>query len=417
MKKIASLSVLLFLAVSAFSQILTPVKWDYSTEHISGDEFNLIFTAKIDDGWTVYSQNIEGDDGPVPTSFEFTKGGHYSTIGKTQESTATRKTVFDEVFKMELSKFYKKAVFTQKVKVSDYSKPITGAFEFMTCDATRCLPPDYIEFSFQVEKPAGTAQAEPATTAPKSEKPKAAKEDKVVEKATSNQSEKTAPAEEQPEETFPSAEKADKPSGILEPVTWDLEVNKLNENEYDFIFKAKVDDGWYLYSQNIPEDGPIPTAIVFDEKSKVEAADKADEVSDYKVEGHDEMFDMNIIKYKKAVTFHQKVKVDDPTQPVTGFVEYMTCDDGRCINPPEFAFKVTPASNTILIGEAAGRIEEAGVDPGLPTIGTGTTVFNDSQMAECGTAVREVKGKGIWNIFILGFLGGLVALLTRVCSR
>ena len=61
-----------------------------------------------------------------------------------------RKT-YDTVFEMDLIKFYKKAVFTQRIKVADISKPIVGYYEFMTCDATKCLPPDMVDFSFQLE--------------------------------------------------------------------------------------------------------------------------------------------------------------------------------------------------------------------------------------------------------------------------
>jgi len=133
---------------SVFGQIIEPVKWTMNQKHVNGDEFELIFKAKIDDGWKVYSQYLESDDGPIRTSFNFEKGNHFELIGKTEESAANRKKVFDEVFKMDLITFKKKGVFTQKVKIKDYTKPITGYLEYMCCDATRCLPPSEVDINF-----------------------------------------------------------------------------------------------------------------------------------------------------------------------------------------------------------------------------------------------------------------------------
>ena len=60
-----------------FAQILEPVKWKTEHKQVSDTEFDLIFTAKIDDKWSIYSQYLEGDDGPIPTSFEYDAGDHF----------------------------------------------------------------------------------------------------------------------------------------------------------------------------------------------------------------------------------------------------------------------------------------------------------------------------------------------------
>ena len=157
MKKILLLALAIFSGNLVFGQILNPVKWSFSSKQVSDKEFDLIFTAHIDDNWTVYSQFLEGDDGPVPTSFEFTAGSHFTKIGKTEESPENRKTVHDDVFDMQVSKFSHKATFTQRVRVSDFSKPVAGYLTYMTCDNTRCLPPTDVEFSFELKPSASTA--------------------------------------------------------------------------------------------------------------------------------------------------------------------------------------------------------------------------------------------------------------------
>lgn len=144
---------LLFLFGSAQAQILDPVKWKFETRQINGDQHELIMTATIDNGWTIYSQFLESEDGPVATTFEFDKGKHYDLNGKTVEDKLNRKELHDPVFDMKVVKYAHKAIFTQKITVKDYSKPITGYVNFMTCDNEKCLPPKDVDFNFKITKP------------------------------------------------------------------------------------------------------------------------------------------------------------------------------------------------------------------------------------------------------------------------
>ena len=62
--------ILLFAFTSVFAQ-LEPVKWSFQAERVSETEYDIIFTAKIDKGWSVYSPYLESDQGPIPTTFQF----------------------------------------------------------------------------------------------------------------------------------------------------------------------------------------------------------------------------------------------------------------------------------------------------------------------------------------------------------
>jgi len=137
-------------ALVAQCQIYNPVSWAFDSKHISGDEYELTYTASIEDGWTVYSQYLESEDGPIATSFEFDPGDHFSLVGKTVEDKLNRKEGFDKIFQMNVTKYAKKAIFRQKVSIKDYSKPISGYLTFMTCDATKCLPPTDKDFEFKI---------------------------------------------------------------------------------------------------------------------------------------------------------------------------------------------------------------------------------------------------------------------------
>lgn len=149
-KRIVLVMSLIFVtAFLAFAQMNNPVSWRFKSEKLGTGEFLLTFYADIESGWYLYSQNIE-DGGPIPTTFKFTPLDTYKLVGKVVESEKNREVIKDEIFDMELIKFHGQAVFKQKVKVSDTSKPITGTVQFMSCSGDRCTPPIEEKFSFNL---------------------------------------------------------------------------------------------------------------------------------------------------------------------------------------------------------------------------------------------------------------------------
>jgi thiol:disulfide interchange protein DsbD len=131
------------------------------------------------------------------------------------------------------------------------------------------------------------------------------------------------------------------------PVSYKWTVKALTDDTYEITFKTKIQEGWYTYSQYLENDlGPIPTSVNFETKNqeKIGKATETTSSSSNKVSGHDEMFDMNITKYKKDLTIVQKFKVTDPTKEVAGFLEYMTCNDSQCLPPTAVEFSFVPSS-------------------------------------------------------------------------
>ena len=148
MKKIFILFFTL-LSVITSAQIFTPVSWNFSQKQVSDNEIELQFKATIDDGWYLYSQFI-GDDGPVPTELTFTSEGGYSLVGNPKEGEPIEE--FDPNFDMILKYFKNEAIFTQIVQVSsseDFN--LDGNVYFMVCDEAQCLPPEEVEFSFEIK--------------------------------------------------------------------------------------------------------------------------------------------------------------------------------------------------------------------------------------------------------------------------
>lgn len=144
---IFAISFLMF-SLSAFAQ-KSPVSWSFSANKKSGQEYELVLTADIDNGWYIYSQHLD-EGGPVPTSFEFKEGSNVQLLGETAESGAKRKEGIDELFGMNVIKYADRVIFKQRAKINDASRPIRGTLEYMTCDDNQCLPPRTVEFEISL---------------------------------------------------------------------------------------------------------------------------------------------------------------------------------------------------------------------------------------------------------------------------
>jgi thiol:disulfide interchange protein DsbD len=142
-------AILLFLLLlwgNSQAQILEPVKWHFSSEHQEVNQVLLRFTATIEPGWHLYSQEVP-ENGPIPTTFTFNKSDAYKPEGRVSEPRPYEE--FDESFGMDIKFFKDEVVFTQIVHLkTDDPVIISGSVEFMVCDDIRCLPPTTVDFSF-----------------------------------------------------------------------------------------------------------------------------------------------------------------------------------------------------------------------------------------------------------------------------
>ena len=151
MKKLITL-LFFIISFTGFSQILNPVKWEFGSEKISDTEYNLVFVAKIDAYWALYSQFVE-EGGPLPTIFSFESGPNFDLIENVTESESNKVTQHDPVFDMVVSKYYDKAIFKQRISVKSTEFNVDGNIDFMTCDDTKCtyLPDNPFTFSYTTE--------------------------------------------------------------------------------------------------------------------------------------------------------------------------------------------------------------------------------------------------------------------------
>lgn len=368
----------LFLLTIVEGQIPRPVKWTTDVEKISDEEYELIFTATMDDGWTIYSQFLE-DGGPIPTNFFFKESPHYELIGQANEE-GKKKEGYDDLFEMNVVKFSEKAVFRQRLKVLDNSLPIEGDIEYMTCDDTRCLPPVQEPFSIDLDANPDRELAEEALKITTPESPELQTERKT-------------------------------------PVLWSGQLIEKENGVYQIQLLADIQEGWYIYSQYLEdESGPIPTDISFEATEAFELQGKVEESSPGKVEEFDNTFEMQLIKLKKSATFTQTIKrLDAKTEILQGEVYYMVCDKSRCMPPAALDIKVDFINKEVLVGkEATAEATQELIqdDEALANIFGISKPNLDNPKGSCTTEAIIETSSSNWSIFVLGFLGGLVALLT-----
>ncbi len=374
MRKYMFLLAVLLTFCTANAQILDPVHWSTEVKLISKNEYEIIFKAVLDEEWAIYSQT-SNPEGPSPTELTFTKGAHFSLIGKVEErgkKKESKEPLFDDII---VAKYKEHVDFVQKVKILDPSKPLKASVYFTSCNNSTCIPPTSKDFTIQV---GGNAQPEASVNA------------------------------------MPiSVGAVQDHAGLLDPVKVKASLTKEGDSKLKVQFKAIIDSGWFIYSNKIGEDGPIPTTVDWDKGTHYGFDGELKEFSDHKVTGFDEIFEMELIKYKEQVIFEQGIDVKDPKTPIKGSMTFQTCDATKCLPPKTLAFEINAQDGSIKMEGDEGRTGflmpgegGEGFDQTIPTVVN--TLKNP--IGQCGEEL--IKGTNHFWTFLFGFLGGLLALLT-----
>lgn len=173
---------------------------------------------------------------------------------------------------------------------------------------------------------------------------------------------------------------------IYDPVTWEFSYEKKDNNRYDLVFVASIEEGSHIYSMDIPENGPIPTSFTFDT------------VPDYKLEGRafevtkseeifDEAFGFRIKSFSNKAEFRQTVSSEKSSFIISGMVNYMSCSKTTCSPPKDVEFRITVGTPE---ASSATVQETAGVATGKPAS----------------------EGSGLLKFFLISLLAGLAGIFT-----
>ena len=189
-----------------------------------------------------------------------------------------------------------------------------------------------------------------------------------------------------------------------DPVTWSHEVNKTSESEYELVIRGKILDGWHVYSQYTAEGGSLPSEFTFNGSG-----------TDYELVGetregptideYSEIFEVVETFFKKEAVFKQHIKlVDGDLSQVHVNLFYQVCKE-VCI-PKEIDFFISLDGSEVVVDT-----EEVGAESLALSSELKLDLKNREMLTE-GNGLHPKNKSGIWTIFGLGFLGGLIALLT-----
>ena len=182
MKKTLSVLILLVASVCAMAQMADPVHFTSKLVMLGGDEAQIEFSAKIDNGWHVYSTGL-GNDGPISATFNASKMDGVKTVGGLTHK-GKEISQFDNMFGMKLRYFEGSVTFIQKIKFTKPQYSINCYLEYGACNDETCMPPTSVDFIKSGNAPAVAKDAA------------ADKADNAADNAAATASEEGATAEE-----------------------------------------------------------------------------------------------------------------------------------------------------------------------------------------------------------------------------
>jgi len=221
---------------------------------------------------------------------------------------------------------------------------------------------------------------------------------------------------------------------IKNPVKFKFDVVSVGKDEYEAVLTGTIEDKWHIYSQDLPPDSGIPTEFKISSKQGIQLLGKGQEIGK-KHDEFSEAFGAQIVYYSNKVVFKQKFKPKDATKPatITAEIMYQTCNDRVCLAPNtlEFEKQIEGSKTEVTSGENVDKTKDT-VYEVAPAGQVGTVLkptnietpavakqdglkINSldfkNPLTNCGT-VQEKPNDDNWLVLGLGFLGGLIALLT-----
>ena len=220
---------------------------------------------------------------------------------------------------------------------------------------------------------------------------------------------------------------------MANPVKVQSQLKEVSATEAELVFNASIESGWHMYSTEVVEFGPTPTSL------NVESISGATLKGTLKpkntpVKKYEEMFGSDVYYFEHTATFVQKLTLEGGKYHVEGFLEYGACNDQSCTPPTKVDFsydgeakKVEAEVKEEKTESVKGIVEE--VIPEAPTEEQksassdtlGAAIINTPSASELWAPVIDqlkafeestTTNNSLWQIFLLGLLGGLVALVT-----
>ncbi len=211
-----------------------------------------------------------------------------------------------------------------------------------------------------------------------------------------------------------------------DPVKFTAEIKTGKTAEAEIVFSGRIEAGWHIYSTNLGSSGPTEASFHVNKADGIELVGKlmprGNEKSHF-----DAMFGMNVRYFEGTAQFVQKIRFTKPTYTIDAYLEYGVCSDENCLPPGEVALKKSGKSPAVAAATepAAADVAEAAA----PVVADSTVAPADSAVApvtastetlwwqpvteqlEALDSEANIANHSLWYIFIVGFIGGLLALV------
>lgn len=204
-------------------------------------------------------------------------------------------------------------------------------------------------------------------------------------------------------------------SKMVDPIAWSVTVEDNGTSEATIRLHASIEGGWHLYGLDIPADGPTPTSIVFNYPDGVTADGKLTP-GRAPIEKYDDIFSLNLSWWENSVMFTQKVKISDAKTHNVGIdITFQACSDEACVPPKTVTLEASVGTGPAVATAAepdtvASEIREVVAEPASTEHADWWAPVTDANIG--GTDEASVSESPWWVIFLWGFGGGLLALLT-----
>jgi thiol:disulfide interchange protein DsbD len=189
-----------------------------------------------------------------------------------------------------------------------------------------------------------------------------------------------------------------------DPVLWSHEIDKISDTEYDLIIKGAIFEGWHVYSQFTAEGGSLPSEFSYkrvgEDYELVGITKESETIKEYS-----DIFEVEETFFKQSLVFTQKIRLLNPAvRQIEVNLFYQVCKE-VCI-PADIDFVFSLDGSAVVLEDKAVDARSIALGDKLELDLKNKELLNDGNENTVGS------GTGLWSIFLLGFLGGLIALLT-----
>ena len=191
-----------------------------------------------------------------------------------------------------------------------------------------------------------------------------------------------------------------------DPVSFTTKVNTISKNQYELIISSKIDSNWRLYSQFLIDGGALPTEFIFKNISNDSYILIGNTIESESITKFDPIFNLDQTYFIDSNTFKQVIDVKDLNlDKVFATIAYQACDDAVCIfRESDLVFNLDGSSEIILNEDLTALVS----DDSNPLV----IDLKNKELLENYSEENNISGNNYFDLLILGFLGGLLALLT-----